>query len=256
MNLLKSDFNHCEPGTFRLPALRRAFPGGVSHHFLMGRIDRLLFFLRWKSSKAEIKELLVQKMLKLNLPANVYGPLSGNQWKVSFAGSESAFLQYSLYIPANFLCMKGGKLPGLGGGKGNTGGKVPDGFDGWSVRFMFNKACTLCSYVYYPEMPGKYGEKILLEEKDYPFILPKGAWIKIGLYVKMNDIGKRNGIVQCFVDDRLMMHADNLLFRKTEALKVDHLLFSVFYGGADASYAPPGDCQLYFDDIIVNDKIE
>ncbi|MFW6275436.1 MAG: polysaccharide lyase, partial [bacterium] len=100
--------------------------------FLMGRKDKILFNLGLIPSQGSIIETANGKILKVVYPFGRFGPLPGSQWKVKFQDTEIVCLSYKLYIPDDFDFMKGGKLPGLGGGKGNTGGDVPNGFDGWS----------------------------------------------------------------------------------------------------------------------------
>ena len=75
--------------------------------------------------------------------------------------------------------------------------------------------------------------------------------MKIGLGVTMNALGEKNGSLRCYVNDQLMLEKSGLVFRKDERLKIDHLLFSVFFGGADSTYAPGKDCYLLFRDFIV-----
>ena len=61
-------------------------------------------------------------------------------------------------IEANGSCefhridfVKGGKLPGLFGGEGNTGGGIPTGMDGFSARMMWRGSGRVVQYVYYPD---------------------------------------------------------------------------------------------------------
>jgi hypothetical protein len=48
-------------------------------------------------------------------------------------------LSYYVRFSENFDFVKGGKLPGLFGGVGNSGGEIPDGTDGFSTRFMWRR---------------------------------------------------------------------------------------------------------------------
>jgi hypothetical protein len=252
MELLKSKFEQCTIGPLKKRGLETAFAGS-SAAFLMGRINKLLFTLRMKSSCSSIIESRNEKILKITYPAKRFGPVAGAQWKVLFPTRESAFLKYKIFIPRDFDFVKGGKLPGLAGGKGNTGGEVPSGYDGWSVRFMFKEEGRLCAYLYYPDMPQKFGEKIFLTSNENFFFLPKGEWIELGLQVVMNRSGKRDGGIRCYVNDDLKLSLEKFKFRKTENLKIDHLLFNTFFGGADGSYAPQNESHLLFKDFFVFD---
>ncbi|WP_291858230.1 polysaccharide lyase [Marinilabilia sp.] len=252
MKLLCSHFAGVEEGPIGIRQLRTIFPdAGIE--FLAGKLERLRLFLSKRNTLTSIEKVERAPVLKVFFPAGRFGPLPGTQWKVVFKSVETVFLKYKLFIPPDFDFVKGGKLPGLGGGTGNTGGKVPSGSDGWSVRFMFKEQGEMCAYLYYPAMPDGFGEKLFLKSGGSRFLLPKGKWLKIGLEVQMNETAKENGFIRCFIDDELMLERRGLQFRSTDKLKIDHLLFSTFFGGADFSYAPPKDCFLLYKDFIVED---
>lgn len=250
MQLLKSHFEHCAIGPIKNRDLKKAFPlGKVS--FLMGRKDKFLFNLGLKASYGATVPSSAGQIIKVTYPPGCFGRLTGAQWKVGFASTDSAFLKYKIFVSPGFEFVKGGKLPGLAGGTGNSGGNVPTGYDGWSARFMFKEEGRLCAYLYYPGMPGQYGEKFFLKSGNDYFILPSGQWVEIGLKVTLNSVGDKNGIVACYINDELLLEKDNLEFRKSDVLGIDHLLFSTFFGGDDPSYAPKHECTMYFKDFVV-----
>jgi len=254
MKLLESHFDYDAPGPFDSKNLQSAFPGS-NVGFLAGKFDKICLWFSKKSCAGSIVIVEGQKALKIFYPSRRFGPLPGSQWYVDFKSAEKVFLEYKVFIPPDFDFVKGGKLPGLGGGKGNTGGTVPTGFDGWSVRFMFKEGGTICAYLYYPEMPDQFGEKVFLKSGRSRFILHKDQWMKIGLEVHLNTIGVKNGLMRCFVDGNLMLEKKGLVFRYHDNLKADHLLFSTFFGGGDSSYAPLKNCHLLFKDFIAEEMI-
>lgn len=254
MILIFSSLSGIKSGPPGLRQLRTIFPNaGIK--FLWGKLDQLRFYLSKRSTFTTIERIDDTPVIKVFYPAERFGPLPGTQWKAVFESVETAFMEYKVFIPPDFDFVKGGKLPGLGGGQGNTGGKVPNGRDGWSVRFMFKEGGRLCVYSYTPDMTGKYGEKRFLMTGDQDFVLPRGRWVKIGLQLKMNELGKNDGTIKCFVNDDLCLNAEEIIFRTSSKLKIDHLLFSTFFGGADSSYAPSKDCYLLFKDFKVEDLI-
>lgn len=254
MELVKSNFNNCSQGPVDKSLLKTAFEGGKVF-ILMGRLEQLLLFIGLKKPYSFIAKKGVEKVLKVIFPASVVGPLPGCIWKIGFRGQESANLKYHLFVPSDFDFAKGGKLPGLAGGEGNSGGEVPNGRDGWSVRFMFQENGRLCAYIYYPDMQQKYGEKHFLIENEACYILPKGEWVEIGLKIRLNNPGKRDGNLQCFINDKMMLNLDQLNFRSVDTLKIDQLLFSTFFGGADLSYAPAKNCELFFKNFQVTKPV-
>ena len=251
--IVESHFVSCREGLLTEKKLRKAF-SNRKVTYLAGRRSKGLMRLGFYTSFSEIIHFHQQWVLKVNFPAKKFGPLPGTQWRLSFADTRYAFLSYDLFIPDDFDFVKGGKLPGLGGGIGNGGGKVPNGFDGWSVRFMFKEEGRLCAYSYTPDMPGKYGEKRFFRQGNRFFYLPKGEWINIGLGIKMNTPGENDGEIIGFINDKPLLTESGVRFRDTYDLSIDHLLFSSFFGGNDLSYAPEEDSCLLFKDFIVEEK--
>ena len=66
-------------------------------------------------------------------------------------------MSYDVQFEEGFDFVKGGKLPGLFGGEGNTGGGIPTGMDGFSARMMWRGNGRVVQYVYYPDQPEHFG---------------------------------------------------------------------------------------------------
>ena len=64
--------------------------------------------------------------------------------------ADSMHLRYAVRFPPGFNFVKGGKLPGLYGGVGNTGRRIPTGEDGFSARVMWRKHGDGEVYAYLP----------------------------------------------------------------------------------------------------------
>lgn len=67
----------------------------------------------------------------------------------------------------------------------------------------------------------------------------------------MNSIGKKNGIVEGYVDGILMARRDNFEFRSNNTLSIDQLVFSAFLGGDEKEYESQKDEYIYFDDFLL-----
>lgn len=73
----------------------------------------------------------------------------------------------------------------------------------------------------------------------------------IGRYLSRRE-GKRDGIIQVWVDNKLMIDCNNIRYRDIARLGIDGLLFNTFFGGNTAeSSAHPTDETILFDDILV-----
>lgn len=184
-----------------------------------------------------------QATRKAGLPvggAQFYSPVCG-------AGLDEATLSYSLRFSDHFPFVKGGKLPGLYGGKGNTGGKIPTGEDGFSTRFMWVQEGAGVIYPYLPtsiRVGSTYGRGT--------FYFKPGVWQRLEQHVKLNTPGASDGEIDVILDGKPVFQKQGLRFRDVPALKIDGILFSTFFGGADASWAAPSDCYVDFADFTVH----
>lgn len=150
-------------------------------------------------------------------------------------------LRYYVRFADPFDFVKGGKLPGLFGGVMHSGRKVPDGTNGFSTRYMWREQGAGEVYAYLPS------------SKDYGTSLGRGAWhFQPGRWhcleqeVTLNTPRKRDGSIRVWVDGKQVLGEQELLFRTVDSLKIEGILFSTFFGGRDASWAPPHDTSVDF----------
>ncbi len=248
--ILNSKFSLIPHGFLTQKKLMAAFNGrkAVLLHGKIRKLSAVVFknyrklkFIPWQGDIA----------LTILFSKKQFGPFPGCNWKISFNPVEKATLCYQIFIPTDFDFVRGGKLPGLAGGTGNTGGLIPNGRDGWSVRFMFKENGTLCAYAYYPDMNGDFGEKFFLMQDESPALLRTGQWNRIELTIQMNQPQKNNGSISARLNGEGLFSTSEINFRKTETLKIDQLLFSCFMGGDDLSYAPAKDQSLFFKNFMI-----
>jgi hypothetical protein len=241
----------CKPGLISEKTLQKMF-GTNDARFLVGRLQRLKLNIQPEAENIEIALFDNEHVIKVILTKGKTGPFTGCNWKIPFPEQvESAALSYKVFFQDGFDFVKGGKLPGLAGGTGNTGGLVPNGYDGWSVRFMFKEHGRICAYLYHVGMKDKFGSKEFLKHEGEDISLNTGSWNKIILTIKMNNPETGEGKVFCNVNGTDVLALNSVCFRKTESLKTDHLLFSCFMGGDDPSYAPKQDQFLMFKDFKI-----
>ena len=169
-------------------------------------------------------------------------------WKPLLGGKFNT-ITYSYWVkfPNNFDFVLGGKLPGIGSDKPNTGGNKPNGYDGWSIRSMWNRHGKLGQYVYHMDQKDKYGEFM---EWNMPPI-SKGQWHHIQTTVQLNTPKQANGLIHTSVDGSMVLNRQNIRFRMTTGLKIERFLFSSFFGGTGKQWAPHKDEALYIDDINI-----
>ncbi len=191
--------------------------------------------------------------LAVDYPALAYGTAAtGAQWKLAFDESfHCVRVSYRLQFADAFDFVKGGKLPGLIGGEGNTGGGAPDGTDGWSARMMWRTHGTAVQYVYHPDQPHYYGEDLPWTLEDAPVHFQSGQWHEVVHEIAMNSPGQHNGRITCWFDGQMAMHRSDMRFRDISTFAIDGFYFSTFFGGGDASWATSKDERILFDDIMI-----
>ncbi|MEZ5534298.1 MAG: hypothetical protein R3F02_01610 [Thiolinea sp.] len=193
-----------------------------------------------------------KQSLRLNLPKYRSGcknDLGCYNWKPALSvEADSLYYSYWVKFPENFDFVLGGKLPGIGSDEGGTGGGKPTGTDGWSVRAMWDGHGKMGQYVYHPDQADHFGD--FLEWNAAP--IETGKWHHIKTFVRLNTPGQRDGIIRTWLDNREVLHRNDLRFRNIPELKIKRFLFSVFFGGNGPAWAPKQDTMLYLDDFVIS----
>jgi hypothetical protein len=171
--------------------------------------------------------------------------------KMGFAPRDACYIRYYLRFDPGFDFVKGGKLPGLVGGKGNTGGQIPNGSDGWSSRLMWRSGGRVVQYVYHPDQKGVWGDDLDWMKDGKPCYFKPGVWHCVESYVKLNTPGKHDGIIRSYLDGEQVLEVKTLRFRDVQELQIDGFYFSTFFGGGDLSWAPEKDQYVQFDDFVL-----
>ena len=176
-------------------------------------------------------------------------PIGGAQFfgDLGIPSSDTLKLSYYLRFSDNFDFVKGGKLPGLYGGTGNTGGNIPDGTDGFSTRFMWRTNGDAEVYAYLPTSTN-YGTS--LGRGDWQFV--PGVWHHLEQEVYLNDVGQNNGAIEVSLDGVQVANFSGLNFRSVDSLNIDGVLFSTFFGGSDSSWATPNNTYVDFANFNVS----
>jgi len=193
------------------------------------------------------------KAIAVLYPEGEYGTSqTGAQWKVMLDGSyEHIRLSYRLQFVTPFEFVRGGKLPGMIGGEGNTGGGIPDGTDGWSARMMWRVDGAIVQYVYHPDQPESYGEDLPWTGGGNSLLFQPGQWHEVVHEIQMNTPGLNDGSITCWFDGELALDAANMRFRDVNDFAIDGMYFSTFFGGSNSSWATTADETVLFDDFVI-----
>lgn len=175
-----------------------------------------------------------------------------NQW-VPLGGQdnvEEIYMTYRIKFESGFDWRLGGKLPGMAFGI-NKLPKAGDGTNlgdrGSSVRLMWSRNGQVFLYVYHHAMTSDYGDRLGLG--DFGNIQPD-VWHTITMRIVANDVGRRNGIIQVWIDDSLVATATNVLLRTEISPKtIGEIGIHTFMGGASSDWAPNRDQHMWLNDF-------
>jgi hypothetical protein len=163
------------------------------------------------------------------------------------AEMEEAYVRYYLKFGADFrdtpVC-DGGKLPGITSNTtycGNSG-RPADGYCGWSMRQEFKMNCDagnpiypkviVTIYAYHVDQKGLYGDILA----GTPVTLDE--WHCIEERVKVNTPGEHDGIVQQWIDGKLVIDRHDFMMRK--ALDAAHPAYAPADSALAIAQAPWG----------------
>jgi len=172
---------------------------------------------------------------------------------------EELYLSYRVRFRPGFDGRKGGKLPGFCGGTCNTDGRVATG-TGWSARGMWREdpvaggVDNLVQYVYHLDQPDRYGDHLFYRAPDGGSVLRPSTWQWVEHRVVMNTPGRAEGVAQAWVDGVLVLDRSDLRYRSSADVGIDRLLFHLFFGGDDPTWAPVRDEWIDIDDVVVSTR--
>ncbi|MBX6313863.1 MAG: hypothetical protein IRY99_13245 [Isosphaeraceae bacterium] len=178
-------------------------------------------------------------------------PLGGAQFvaDLGMPPREALHLRYYVRFAASFDFVKGGKLPGLCGGRIYSGQKIPDGTDGFSTRFMWRRRGDGEVYAY---LPTSIEHGTSLGRGSWRF--RPGTWHALEQKVVLNTPGRADGYIRVWFDGKPVLEQRALEFRTVEDLKIEGIFFSTFFGGDDPSWATPKSTYADFADFVVSDR--
>ncbi len=186
-----------------------------------------------------------QKRLRFYLPKDSLGSSQGGGIiKSSIVKKSNYSFSFDIRFDAEFPWSKGGKIPGLSGGKGYTGGMPAWNGDGFSIRIMWREGGRLIPYVYHMDQPGRYGDTF---GATIGYLNSKKTF-NIKYWVQLNNGNKKNGILKIFIDNTLKFEKRNIRFKNDES-KIDTAHISVFPGGGTDDWKMTGDGYIRIDNI-------
>jgi hypothetical protein len=245
------DFENHNTGTYTLQMAKTDFPGASWYHGM-------------DQGRSEIVEDGESKVLRVKYPQGCVGPNDSPigcgiqvKWNLPET-SDTMWVSYRIKFEEGFEFIKGGKLPGLCGGKCYTGGITPAQGDGWSARIMWRTGGKVVQYMYFTDQKAMYGDDMPWDEGDPQRTFIPGQWHKVTTQVILNTIpagtttGSKNGIVRSWFDGKLALEVDTLRLVDFPDQKIDIFYISTFHGGDNSTWAPTNDSYIRYDDFVIS----
>jgi hypothetical protein len=173
-------------------------------------------------------------------------PRSGTGFKAAViaaapgGATDSATLRYRVRFSPGFDFVRGGKLPGLYGGRGHSGGVQPTGEDGFSMRLMWRESGQGEVYAYLPGSGARHGVSLL--RGRWHFV--PGRWHQVTQQILLNTPGQADGLLRMWLDGVAVGEASGLRFRDHPAVRIDGVFVDLFFGGNDDSWAARADTHV------------
>jgi Chitobiase/beta-hexosaminidase C-terminal domain len=200
-----------------------------------GNVDTLQGGTRLKTDSAG--------RLRFEMPIDQVGSANtGGIIKSKIAGKTEYTFDYEIRFDNLFPWSKGGKIPGVSGGVGYTGGEPAWPGDGFSVRLMWRENGKIIPYVYHKNQPDIYGDHFdMLTNGIGYFTYTKAYLVKI--YVKLNTGANLDGILRVWLDDALIFEKTNICYR-TDNSKIDTAHLAIFAGGSTSDWNMTGSSYI------------
>lgn len=173
-------------------------------------------------------------------PGRIGGP-SGHTARLPISPGRDYLFEYRLRFDTGFDWSRGGKIPGLAGATAPTGCVDVNG-TGFSARMMWHENGRLTGYTYALDQNTGCGNSI---ETGVNFSV--GRWYNIKERVKLNTGSSSNGVLQIWVDDRMVVNRSNIPWmNEAPDRRIDLVYIQTFFGGSTLNWAPSRRCSISF----------
>jgi hypothetical protein len=177
---------------------------------------------------------------------------SGANWETKLDGNyQELYMSYYVKFDGTFDFITNiGKLPGLAGGLNfEDSGRDTE----WSGKLMWRLDGKIQFYLHQPITSEK---QFFWKEGGVFPVFKTNQWFHIEIHYKLNTVSgstaNQDGLMEAWLDGKLVGRHTNITFRKNNAVGINSLFFSTFFGGNAADDAPSKDEYAFFDEFIVS----
>ncbi len=188
----------------------------------------------WRTQQAQIVDGTVAVTFPAGSinPGNSSAPQGGLGFSDHRPPQRAGCLSYELRFQSDFVFAKGGKLPGLFGGR-DYSGCTSETERGFSTRMMWGNNGTFFLYAYFADRASVCGE---VQGSGIAYAA-RGKWHHVEQRIRMNTPGQDDGMISVLIDGKEIVTLTN---RKiSSGQPIDGLAFETFFGGSNPEWASP-----------------
>lgn len=201
---------------------------------------------RWVGARRSITMEGGTRVFTGGFVAGQIGGPNGHTFRLPISPGREYLFEYRIRFEPGFHFSRGGKIPGLAGASAPTGCVNVTG-NGFSARAMWHENGRLTGYTYDNDQSTGCGNSI---QTSFNFGI--GTWYSVKQRVKLNTGTARNGVMQMWVDDRMVIDKGNIPWmNEAPDRRIDVVLFHTFFGGSTQNWAPSRNCSVSFSDPFV-----
>jgi hypothetical protein len=189
------------------------------------------------------------KVMRWHYPNGSLGPSEGGgQWFAELDKSyDELYFSFRMKLKPGFVWVLGGKIHGLIA-EPFKGFEIPEWDEGAMVLLMWRENKPTF-YYYHQDQDHYYGNS-----EGWNYSLESGKWYTVTIRMVMNTLnengGNNDGILEGFIDGKLVCQMGNMRFRNLESIKINVLEITSFFGGGDDNWRAQRDEWMDVDDFI------
>lgn len=106
----------------------------------------------------------------------------------------------------------------------------------------------LGTYAYHSKATATYGENMPWAIGGLAGLVEPDRWYVIEQHVKLNTLGKNDGVLEVWVDGQLALTRTDIRLRDRDGVRIEEVWLNFFHGGTASA---PSDMHAYIDGVVI-----
>ena len=112
----------------------------------------------------------------------------------------------------------------------------------------------LVQYTYYPDkQTRKWGKDLVYVHKNRKIFLKPNKWYNIKMHIKLAKDPRKKDTIVARVNRKKVL-SEKLNLRNNKNYGIDQVMFSLFFGGNEPSWATKKNEKIYFRRFVINGR--